>query len=197
MPKIKAGSIEEHKTRQRAVILRAARKILLRDGASQLTFGAVSKAAKIPRTSIYDYFHSTDELILGLLEEEWPSWLQTLSNAVEGEQTPRGCLLGFVRAQLTLVLQGKHEIGFVLTNANLSTEVKQQIEQLHQQLFSLIQPSLEELAGENASLLFHFVVGVMSASSEAIRRTERPELALAFILSLLDGGIERLSLASA
>ncbi|MCA1736953.1 MAG: TetR/AcrR family transcriptional regulator [Actinobacteria bacterium] len=84
MPRIKAGSIDEHKALTRRQILAATRDLLAETGSADLNLADVAAIAEIGRTTIYEYFRDRDDLIASLVEEELPTVIAGLMAGLGG-----------------------------------------------------------------------------------------------------------------
>ena len=78
MPRIRAGSIEEHKVLTRRQILEAARILLAETGNGDLNLGDLAAEAGIGRTTLYEYFKDRDDLIASLVEDALPGVISGL-----------------------------------------------------------------------------------------------------------------------
>ncbi len=84
MPRIRATSIDEHKTLIRAELLEAAQRLIAEAGTAEIPLGEIALAAGVGRTTLYDYFSDRDDLIATLVEEELPLVVDRL--LVEGDR---------------------------------------------------------------------------------------------------------------
>lgn len=78
MPRIRAATIDEHRSLTRSALLSAARELIEDEGTADISLAAVALLAGIGRTTIYDYFTDRDDLIASLVEEELPHVLEAL-----------------------------------------------------------------------------------------------------------------------
>src|SRR5690554_3928394 len=110
MPKISAPSVVEHRAQQRAALITEATQILLRDGAAAVTPAAVGRAVGLARSSVYEYFPSTGDLLAEVALLAITEWSRELAAQIApaGAGWPR--LEAYVRASLDMVAEGKHEI---------------------------------------------------------------------------------------
>ena len=94
MPRISAGTVAEHRARQRQVLLAAARDLLVDGGYPALTFAALARRAGLARPSVYAYFRTREEVVVALCEVELPAVGAEVVRAVaDGEPTgPAGGL---------------------------------------------------------------------------------------------------------
>ena len=93
MPRIRAGSIEEHKVLTRRQILEAARKLLAETGNGDLNLGDLAAVAGIGRTTLYEYFRDRDDLIASLVEDALPGVIAELVGRMDQAKSPDELLL--------------------------------------------------------------------------------------------------------
>lgn len=93
MPRIRAGSIEEHKVMTRRQILEAARMLLAETGNSDLNLGDLAAVAGIGRTTLYEYFRDRDDLIASLVEDALPGVIAGLVARMDRDRPPDELLL--------------------------------------------------------------------------------------------------------
>jgi len=93
MPRIRAGSIEEHKVLTRRQIIEAARKLLAETGNGDLNLGDLAAVAGIGRTTLYEYFRDRDDLIASLVEDTLPGVIAELVGRMDQAKSPDEQLL--------------------------------------------------------------------------------------------------------
>ena len=93
MPRIRAGSIEEHKVLTRRQILEAARTLLAETGTSDLNLGDLAAVVGIGRTTLYEYFRDRDDLIASLVEDALPAVISDLVARMDRAKDPDDVLL--------------------------------------------------------------------------------------------------------
>lgn len=93
MPRIRAGSIEEHKVLTRRQILEAARMLLGETGDGDLNLGDLAAVAGIGRTTLYEYFRDRDDLIASLVEDALPGVIAGLVARMDRGKAPDELLL--------------------------------------------------------------------------------------------------------
>jgi len=72
MPKINAPTIDEHKAKTRSLLLHAAAGLFTARGLTGTAMGALSDAAGIARTTVYEYFPNKEAVLAELIEERLP-----------------------------------------------------------------------------------------------------------------------------
>jgi AcrR family transcriptional regulator len=84
MPRIRAASIDEHKTLTRRALLDSAKALIADAGTAEIPLGEVALASGVGRTTLYDYFTDRDDLIATMVEDELPGVLARLIDSVTG-----------------------------------------------------------------------------------------------------------------
>lgn len=82
MPRIRAGTIDEHKALTRNALLTAARDLIDEAGTADISLGEVAFVAGVGRTTFYDYFSDRDDVIASLVEDELPVVLSEVIGSV-------------------------------------------------------------------------------------------------------------------
>jgi AcrR family transcriptional regulator len=75
VPRIRAGSIAEHKMQMRTALLNAAFCSFVANGFARTSLTDVASLAGVGRTTLYEYFPNKEELFLALVEERVPPLL--------------------------------------------------------------------------------------------------------------------------
>lgn len=78
-----AGSIERTNAR-REEILNACEKLYETTNFKDITLKEIGKETTFTRSSIYNYFHTKEEIFLGLLKREYDLWTDALNQAIRG-----------------------------------------------------------------------------------------------------------------
>jgi len=135
MPRIRAGSIGEHKTITRSQILTGARQLLEETGSADVNLGDVAAAAGIGRTTLYEYFRDRDDLIASLVEDMLPGVIERLIGSVDDRQPPSNQLLDLAVAVVEFVATDP-VLGLILHREvpRLSAEAQDRIRMAHSDL---------------------------------------------------------------
>jgi AcrR family transcriptional regulator len=89
MPRIRAESIAEHRALTRSEVLQAAEDLFAEFGYEDTSFGDISAAVGIGRTTLYDYFVDKDDLLASLVEDRLPSTIQQMFADISTAGDPR------------------------------------------------------------------------------------------------------------
>ncbi len=90
MPKIQAATIGENREMRRQQLMSAALELAMSKGAGAITVAAVAQKAGLARSSIYEYFSSSADLVADLVIEELDYYTVRLGQAISGATDPFG-----------------------------------------------------------------------------------------------------------
>ena len=88
-PKIQEATIREQRQMRQRQLMDAALSLAMEDGVGSVTVSAVAKRAGLARSSIYEYFASSADLIADLVMEEMAYYNQRLLKAVDNVASVR------------------------------------------------------------------------------------------------------------
>ena len=133
MPKISAPTVAEHRSRQRAALLRSATEILATQGMGAVTPAAVGAAAGLARPSVCQYFSSGGAIIAAIIEDVFPRANQILAESLAAAVTPSERLDAYIRETLRLAAEGYHRPASALAGATLPPECLTRLTELHRE----------------------------------------------------------------
>lgn len=142
MPRIRAATIDEHKTITRRALLDAARELISDAGTIHVPLGDVAVSAGIGRTTFYDYFADRDDVIAALVEEELPQVLAEMIESVDTE-LPTSDRLGELISRM---------VEFVATDPVFGVILHQEVGRLGERAQERIRESHAQLSKEMADL---------------------------------------------
>ena len=79
-----AGSMERTNARKEEII-NACEKLYQTMSFKDITLKEIGKETSFSRTSIYNYFHTKEEIFLALLKREYDQWIKQLNEAMESK----------------------------------------------------------------------------------------------------------------
>ncbi|MFY1624663.1 TetR/AcrR family transcriptional regulator [Micromonospora sp. WMMD723] len=147
MPKIQAATVAEHRARQRAAILDAARSILAEGGSEAPSLAAVAARTGLARPSVYQYFKSRTDLLDAVIVDLLPRWSTYVTQRMRRATTPGDRVLAYVTANLHLVAKGEHAVFRGLSAIASPEALAEPSRHLHEQLRA---PLVEALAEHGA-----------------------------------------------
>ncbi len=189
MPKIDAPTVAEHRDQRRAALVRAGREILAEQGADAVTPAAVGAVAGIARSSVYQYFDSSDALLAAIIEDSFPEATVALRAAVDAAPTPAVKITAYVSTALDLATQPEHRSFDAAATAELPAVLRARVDALHREQYAPLIDALNEAGTTDAVLAAQLVGGLLTASVRAVSAGSDIERVRAALLATLETGI--------
>ena len=107
-PRFQEATIREQRQIRQRQLLDAALSLAMEDGVDSVTVSAVAKRAGLARSSIYEYFASSADLIADLVMEEMAHYNKRLLKAVDNVEDPFEYISLWIEEALQYVVEGRH-----------------------------------------------------------------------------------------
>lgn len=169
MPKISAPTLVEQRAWRRSQLLDAASSIALENGPTSITVSSVAARAGLSRTSFYEYFASSSEIVAELITDELNDFTDFLTQKVAAVSTPEAAITAWIEGSLEYVADGRHLLARALSTLELSTERSMQIGIAHRKMLAPLAAPIIQLGitdTRQALALIH------AATESATRRIE-------------------------
>ncbi|MGH7911209.1 MAG: TetR/AcrR family transcriptional regulator [Candidatus Dormibacteraceae bacterium] len=189
MPLITAPTVEEHRSRQHALLLETARQLLLEEGPGAVTPATVGARAGLARSSVYNYFRSSADIFAQLAQAAFARWDAQLRAAVAEQPTPEAQIRAYVRTMLDLATGGEHVIGEILGTLDLPAECVESIEEAHSGLLDPLRAALRELGDPDPETAAALAYGVLDAAIRRIDSGVRSQEIAAAAITFLERGL--------
>ncbi len=187
MPKIQAPTLALHRELRRQQLMSAAMELAIADGAESITVAAVAAKAGLARSSIYEYFASSADLVADLVLEELDYYTRRLSEAVADASDPYLRIELWITESLRYVADGRHMLVKSLNTINTPDERKDEIAMGHRRMMAPLQDSLVGTGISNIRAAAALLASVTDAASVRIDAGNDAELeiqsAVAFALA--------------
>lgn len=131
MPRIAAATVAEHHAMRRQALLAAGADVLAEQGLDRLTLGEVGTRAGIARSSVYQYFDSTADLVAALVEDAYPRATAFLVEAMRGVDDPAERVHVYLTAGLDLSTQPAFRALPSLLHSDLPEHCLARVRELH------------------------------------------------------------------
>lgn len=145
MPKISAPTLIEQRAWRRSQLLDAASAIALENGPTSITVSSVAARAGLSRTSFYDYFSSSSEIVAELITDELNSFTHYLNEKVAEVSTPEEAIIAWIEGSLEYVADGRHLLARALSTIELSADRSIQIGIAHRKMLAPLSAPLAQL----------------------------------------------------
>ena len=187
MPKIQAPTLALHREVRRQQLMSAAMELAIADGAESITVAAVAAKAGLARSSIYEYFASSADLVADLVLEELDYYTRRLIEAVADASDPYLRIELWITESLRYVADGRHMLVKSLNTINTPDERKDEIVMGHRRMMAPLQDSLVGTGISNIRAAAALLASVTDAASVRIDAGNDAELeiqsAVAFALA--------------
>lgn len=190
MPKISAATVPEHRAQQRAALIRAAVDILADQGATAVTPAAVTARAGLARPSFYQYFPSSASLLAAIVEDAFTAADTALARALDTASDPRARIDAFVRTELHLAAEGLHRPAAALMRADLPTECRDRVHELHHRHYTPLITAIADLSATDPDLTAQLIGGLLQAAMTAVGQGTDPDRTATRTLALIHQGLQ-------
>jgi AcrR family transcriptional regulator len=187
MPKIDAATVAEHHAMRRAEVIAAARQVLGAGGVSAVTPAAVAKRAGLARTSVYQYYPSTEKLLAAAIESMFELAAEQVRLALHGSSGPWRRVRAYVNVALRAAA-GEFGTFSGLTFSELPVEAQRSVREHYRELTRPLTDAIAGLAGSaiaEPAITTRLVLGVIGAAIADIRDGQDPATVSDTTLSFL------------
>jgi len=140
-------------------------ELALANGADSITVAAVAAKAGLARSSIYEYFSSSADLVADLVLEELASYTRRLSAAVTGATDPYLRIELWITESLRYVADGRHMLVKSLNTISTPDERKDEIIIGHRRMMAPLNQSLVEIQVADVRIAGALLASVTDAAS--------------------------------
>jgi len=175
-PKIQAATVIEQRQMRQRQLIDAALAIALESGAANITVAAVAKRAGLARSSMYEYFSSSADLIADLVIEELALYQKRLAQAVKGTEDPYQHIELWIAEALQYVVDGRHMLIKSLNAAAIPDFRRDEISQGHRNLMTTISAPLQEIGLTDIRGAMSYLQNTIEAASVRIESGSDSEI---------------------
>lgn len=193
MPKIQADTVAENREMRRSALLGAAVDIALEQGGEAVTMSAVAARAGLSRSSVYEYFHSSSDIIADVILDELAVLAKTLADAVDREEELPLRVPAWIDCALGYIAAGQHRLARELSAVALPQGRLPEVRLAHQRL---MQPLIDALSAANVTNALACAMYVNGAIDAATRRIDAGcdvEVEIATTRAFVLAGVRELS----
>ena len=192
-PRIEAPTILEQRAMRQRQLIDAAMSLALEGGAPSVTVAAVAKRAGMARSSIYEYFSSSADLIADLVIEEMNTYCARLQESVADAHDPFTYIELWIAEALRYVADGRHLLVKSLNSVNTPDFRKDDIAQGHKKLIGTIIEPLRKIEGIDISLAMAYLQSTIDTASVRIDSGKEAELEIEFAQKFALAGLRALA----
>ncbi|HUW88034.1 MAG TPA: TetR/AcrR family transcriptional regulator [Candidatus Paceibacterota bacterium] len=169
MPRISTATLAQHRDWRRQQLISAASAIALEDGGRAVTVAAVAERAGLSRTSVYEYFGSSAELVADLVIEELTNFSEALRESTDASPDPYQAIRNWIDAALRYIADGRHLLAKAFSATSLPIDRTHEIVAAHRALLAPLETALSDIGVAD---VVHALVLIQSVTDAATRRIE-------------------------
>ncbi len=168
MPKIIRQNIVENREFRRQQLMAAATELALTKGARFITVAAVARKAGVARSSLYEYFSSSSDLIANLIIDELEYFTERLDQVIKDDLDPYQKIENWISEGLQYVVDGRHMLVKTLNSVAPPDDRKNEIALGHKKLVAPLRQALLATGVADLQQAASFISGVTDAASVRI-----------------------------
>jgi len=168
MPRIETETLAQHRDWRRNQLIEAAASIALESGGAAVTVAAVAQRAGLSRTSVYEYFGSSAELVADLVLEELNDFAKYLQVAVSTTNQPVESIRAWIEGALMYIADGRHLLAKALNASALPQKRVAAIGAAHRALLTPLVTALEAIGVKDTQRALLFIQAITDASTKRI-----------------------------
>lgn len=187
MPRIDAPTVAEHRRMRHRSVVESAAHLLMTSGAAAVTPAAVAEAAGLARSSVYQYFPTSNELVSGAVEEVFRRYTDHVVRSVAGlEGSRQERLVAYVQASFDALDLGVWPaLGLA---ADLTPEYRERMATLHLCLARPLADILED--SEEPTIESILALGVIQSGVVMVQRGLDAEDTIQRTMAFLGGALQ-------
>ena len=192
MPKIQTDSLTEHRDWRRNQLIEAAAAIALESGGDSITVAAVAQRAGLSRTSVYEYFGSSSDLIADLIIDELKTFTDILNVAVDEISDPYEAIAQWIETSLSYVADGRHLLAKALNATDIPRERGVHIAAAHRALLAPLTASLQAIGVEDTTQALYLLQAATDVATKRIENGNDAEREITMTSAFCIAGIRAL-----
>jgi AcrR family transcriptional regulator len=193
MPKIQTSTLAANREFRRQQLISVAMELATDGGAESITVAAVAQKAGLARSSIYEYFSSSSDLVAELILEELDYYTRRLADAIGEATDPFHKIELWIAESLSYVADGRHMLVKSLNSISTPDSRKEEIAIGHRRMLAPLRQSLIETGVADVQSAGAFLSSVTDAASIRIDAGNEAELETSNAITFAIAGLRALS----
>ncbi len=167
MPRIEAATVAEHNAMRRVQVVTASADVLAEVGISGFTPAAVAKKAGLARSSMYQYYPSTDALLGTAVAELLRRSRDRMVAAVGAASTPAERVTAYIQAAIEDASEGHANLSD-LAGIAMPEVCREAVRELHDELIEPLRAALADGGAPDPAIASVLVRGLVNSAVTAI-----------------------------
>jgi len=196
VPRITAPTVAEHRDQRRADLVAAGQELLVTKGSDAVTMTAVAARAGLSRTTVYEYFTSTDELVAVVLSDQMVPWQEALRQRLHAAPPETGDLDTvriYVEVAMGLVADGHHSLVVLLTMDTLTEDVRHRLSAAHAAVAAPVGKALAQIGIRDVDQATNYVHAAIEAAARRITPGQDARAEIAAVTAFTVAGVRALT----
>ena len=177
---------------RRSQLISAAAAIALESGSEAITVAAVAQRAGLARTSVYEYFGSSAELVADLIIEELSAFTDILVSAVEPARVPEEAIANWINSALQYIADGRHLLAKALSATSLPVNRSAEIGAAHRALLAPLKTALTEIGVRDLNYALSMIQSLTDAATKRIENGNSAETEISKTTAFCNAGLRTL-----
>jgi len=192
MPKINTNNLVNQREWRRSQLINAAAAIALESGSEAITVAAVAQRAGLARTSVYEYFGSSAELVADLIIEELSAFTEISVAAVEPAEVPEEAIANWINSALQYIADGRHLLAKALSATSLPVNRSAEIGAAHRALLAPLTTALTQIGVRDLNYALSMIQSLTDAATKRIENGNSAELEISKTTAFCIAGLQTL-----
>jgi AcrR family transcriptional regulator len=175
MPRINTTNLVNQREWRRSQLINAAAAIALESGSEAITVAAVAQRAGLARTSVYEYFGSSAELVADLIIEELSAFTDILVAAVKPANLPEEAIANWINSALQYIADGRHLLAKALSATSLPANRSAEIGAAHRALLAPLTTALTQIGVSDLNYALSMIQSLTDAATKRIENGNSAE----------------------
>ncbi len=192
MPRIHTSSLSEHRDWRRSQLIEAATAIALESGGEVITVAAVASRAGLSRTSVYEYFASSADLVADLIIDELETFALIMEKSTGSASDPFSAIQGWIASSLTYIADGRHLLAKALNAVDLPSERSAAIGAAHRALLAPLHSALTEIGITDIAQALSLLQSATDSATKRIESGSDAEVEISNTITFCTAGLRAL-----
>ena len=162
---------------RREQLLSVALEMALESPSQEISMTELARRAGLSRTSVYDYFASSSDVISQILIQELDNYVDLLSSAVESADSAEGRIRAWIETSLRYVTNGDHLLAKGMGAISTNQDSVRIFRAKHQLLLAPLTNVFEQLGISDVNRALIFTQSVTDIAVKNIERLSSTESA--------------------
>ena len=193
MPRIQTQDLASHRDWRRSQLIEAAAAIALESGGESITVAAVAQRAGLSRTSVYEYFSSSADLVADLVIDELKSFAGALESSISNQVDPYQSIEIWISNSLLYIADGRHLLAKALNAVEIPRERSADIGAAHRQLLAPLTQSLKSIGITDINQCLSLIQSITDVATKRIESGADAESEISRTIAFCIAGIRSLA----